>query len=482
MSAARPPDFGKLDGAAPVWNTLRPARIALLGDFGANACAGRLETGAALARRKPHRVDSDTLDRTLARMCPAITVPLGDDAAPIRIALPRLHAFDPLTLVRDLDIFQSLAALRRRLANNLGFVQAAEEIRAWEIDAPAAASLATRPGGGRGGDLRVDLALEDFARLAGRPSATDRPAASGALLRQTAGPFVMPSGKQDQAGLVAGLDRAMAETLGALMHHPDLRLAEALWRGVDYLLQRLPADGSVQVDLIDISAEEFAADLSAQSDLSRTGLYRLLVDQPAGETDAGYRYLGACYRFTATPAQIALLGRAARVCAHAGAPFITAIEPQAFIGPDAAMAAPLQDAFDALRGLPEANFLALVAPHFLLRSPHGTPGGPAGLFRYEEFTGPDDLGHLLWGHPALPALCRLVGSGQARAPARRSPAGATGTRSPAPLLENMLQDGAVARLGGQGINSILPDADGTAIRLTMLATLDGAALPVDGPA
>jgi type VI secretion system protein ImpC len=47
------PDFGHVGIAPPSWTSKRPVRIAILGDFGAGALAGRLETGAALAKRKP---------------------------------------------------------------------------------------------------------------------------------------------------------------------------------------------------------------------------------------------------------------------------------------------------------------------------------------------------------------------------------------------------------------------------------------------
>jgi type VI secretion system protein ImpC len=43
----------------------------------------------------------------------------------------------------------------------------------------------------------------------------------------------------------------------------------------------------LQVHLIDLSAEELAADLRAVADLSRSGLYKLLVEKPSQEADGG---------------------------------------------------------------------------------------------------------------------------------------------------------------------------------------------------
>ena len=68
MSDDWSPNFGTLDAAAPEWAAKRPVRIAVLGDFSAGAAAGRLDTGAELARRKMIPVEFDNLEDTLARL------------------------------------------------------------------------------------------------------------------------------------------------------------------------------------------------------------------------------------------------------------------------------------------------------------------------------------------------------------------------------------------------------------------------------
>jgi type VI secretion system protein ImpC len=56
-----------------------------------------------------------------------------------------------------------------------------------------------------------------------------------------------------------------------VLHHSEFQNLEALWRGMDMLLRRIETGPSLQVLLVDVSAEEFAADLSSASDLSETG-------------------------------------------------------------------------------------------------------------------------------------------------------------------------------------------------------------------
>ena len=478
MNPERPLDFGDIDRVPPTWNPQRPLRIALLGDYGGNALAGRLDTGAALARRKPRRVEPDTLDRTMARICPSLTLPLGTDGSSVVLPINGLDSFLPDSVVRGLDIFSALASLRRRLANNLSFVQAAEEIREWTLAAPAAPWRPAPHGPARGSRLRRDFRLDDFARLGSRAPAA-RQAASESLIRQLVCPFVRPPHSQDQASLVAALDQALASTLSAVLHQPDLQNAESLWRGVDFLLQRLNADQDIQVYLLDVSAEEFAADIAAQADLSRSGLYKLLVDDPSDEPDGGYSHVAACYYFEATPPQAELLGRAARICAYGGATFLGAIETDLLADSGQAIHPLVRSAFDALRGLPEAAFLALLSPRFLLRLPHGRNSEPVTAFRYEEFTASDGLRGMLWGHPSLLALVLLTGPADART-INRMPfhcyAAAAGESLALPCTERLLDDEAAGRLRGFGINAVLARTGEPRVTLPSLEAVDGAPL------
>jgi len=128
MSDGFSPDFGVLEQAAPTWNAKRPVRIALLGDFGAGAGAGRLETGAALAKRKPLQVEFDTLEDAMQRLRPSLMLPLGADGVPVSIELPDLEAFHPETIYASVPLFAELASLRRRLSQPAQFAAAAADV------------------------------------------------------------------------------------------------------------------------------------------------------------------------------------------------------------------------------------------------------------------------------------------------------------------------------------------------------------------
>jgi type VI secretion system protein ImpC len=144
-------NFGSIDARPPQWNAKRPLRIAILGDFGAGALQGRLDKGAALARRKPLKVEFDTLEDALARLDLRLTLPLGADGAPVEVPITELDSFHPDALYREVEVFSALASLRKRLNTASSFAAAAAEVQAWGGDAlQSAARAARRPRAVRG--------------------------------------------------------------------------------------------------------------------------------------------------------------------------------------------------------------------------------------------------------------------------------------------------------------------------------------------
>jgi type VI secretion system protein ImpC len=405
------PNYGQLSAPTPAWAAKRPIRIALLGDFGAGAAAGRLDTGDALARRKPRSVEFDSLEDWLGQQNITLNLPVGADGAPVEIPLADLESFHPDTLFRELELFKKLNDLRKRLNNTATFDKAAAEVAKMGGGAARKASRTVHGVRSRGAAPSAGARLSDFARLTGRTSAPESGGTIDALLRNVIGPFVVPAAKPEKAGLLKVLDEAIADGMRAVLHQPDFQTTESLWRGVDFLLRRLETGPMLQVHLIDISAEEFAADLSAGDDLTDSGLYQLLVSKAAESKDGGYTYIAGLYQFEATPPHTELLGRMAKIANAAGATFFTAMAVDDLGNPRNPPHPLVIDAFAALRGLPEAKRLALLGPRFLLRHPYGKRSDPISSFSFEEFTMADGLGGLLWGHPALLALTVLAGQG-----------------------------------------------------------------------
>lgn len=401
------PNFGQLDAAPPAWAPKRPVRIAVLGDFSGGAAAGRLETGADLAARKLLPVEFDNLEDTMGRLGVRLTLPLGDAGAGVELELPELDAFHPDQLYRELDVFKALGDLRKRLNNTATFAKAAAEVQSWGGGKKKRASRSgTRRS--RSGAPAADAKLSDFARLigAGPDVVTDGPI--DALLRSIVGPFVVPAPDPKKDALVGTVDKALSDAMRAVLHQPEFQNLESLWRGLDMLLRRIETGPMLQVLLVDVSAEEFAADLSSTDDLAETGLYTMLVDKPSQEKNGGLSLICGLYQFEPTPPHAELLGRMAKIASHAGAPFVTAMSTDALMDRRKAPHPLIALALKELRGLAEGAQLALMAPRFMLRHPYGKRSDPVGVFDFEEFTAADGLRGMLWGHPAILAACLLA--------------------------------------------------------------------------
>jgi pilus assembly protein FimV len=200
------------------------------------------------------------------------------------------------------------------------------------------------------------------------------------------------------------------ELMNQLLHHPEFQALEACWRGVDWLLRRVQNEQLVEVVLLDVSRDEFAADLTSQEDLAQCGLYKLLIEKATqGPKGKPWAVFVGLYAFDATPKDADLLGRMARIGRHAAAPFLAAV-PVKVLDAKYKVPAEAEPAWEELRKLADAAMLGLATPRFLLRLPYGGNTKSIDAFEYEEFsTKPDGKVHL-WGNPALACACLLAQS------------------------------------------------------------------------
>lgn len=408
--------FGRLDGAAPA-PPGQALRIALLGDFSGRAPAGLLETGDALAARKPLKADVDDLDRLIARLSPKVTVALGDEGR-LDVPVAGLDDFHPDQLVEALPLFEELMTLRRNLGSRAGFERAMKQVLGWAGAEPLPPPASRRAAGGA---VATDRRLSDFARLTGRKPAAE--ADAEALVRRLVGPYVVPATDNRQDALIARVDQALSAAMRRVLHDPAFQAMEAAWRGVDHLVRRLETGARLQIVLYDLSAEELAADLAAHDDLRQSALYRLLVEQPAADADAGpLGLLAGLYGFELSPPHADLLGRIAQLAAAAGAPFIAAIAPDDLLTPEHEWHGLVRSAWGSLRALKASAYLGLATPRFLLRMPYGRRTDPIDAFAFEEFTRQGGLSGMLWGHPAI-LVAELIGKSWGAKGRAMTPAG-----------------------------------------------------------
>jgi type VI secretion system protein ImpC len=214
----------------------------------------------------------------------------------------------------------------------------------------------------------------------------------------------------------------MSQHLLAILHSPDFQAAEAAWRGLYFLIRRLETGADLQLHLLDISRAELANDLGAAEDLRSTATYRMLVEQSVGTLGGQpWGILIGDYTFAPSRRDVELLGRLAKVASQAGAPFLAAVSPrvmgcQSFAetpDPDdwqVRATAEEDEAWETLRRLPEAAYLGLALPRFLLRLPYGKETDSIERFDFEEMPEAPRHEQYLWGNPAIGCAYLLAGA------------------------------------------------------------------------
>jgi type VI secretion system ImpB/VipA family protein len=374
-------------------------RIALLGDFSGRAARGITEIGDALARAKPIRFDVDSIEAVIARFATTLVLPVGQDGSGVEVTLKGLDDLHPDALYDNVAVFQELFALRQRVAR--GDPKAIAELQTWAgIHGDFDASSRKRAGGSM---VPADRKLSDFHSLIGdRQARLVKPSPASVLIARIVGPYVHVASDPAQDKMLAAIDEALSGAMRTILHHPDFQAVEATWRSLELLARRVETGAGLEIVLYDVSAEEWAADLSAQDDLAESGLFRMLAEEPRlDERQGPLSAVFALYSLEETPPHAELLARMSKISAWMTASFVAAISPQ-FLETRKQDRHPIvAKAWDALRALPEAAYVGLVAPRFLLRLPYGQRTEPVDPFDFEEFSLRSGLKGMLWANPVI---------------------------------------------------------------------------------
>jgi type VI secretion system protein ImpC len=432
----KPISFGELDfkivasmeetRAVPEPET--PFRILILGAFSGREQSGTSASGTALAGRRAIEVDRDNLDEVMAGMKPEIQLQFtGSENDAVTIRFAELDDFHPDRLCEQHEIFEALREIRRKLDNPRTFEDAAKEIRSWtesealvEIQHPPEEPSKPAPDTGA-----VDTAglLDQIMEGSERGPSAAQPSSDTSewsrFLKNIVQPHLVPGKDPRQIELEATINAAAAALMRIILHHPNFQALESAWRALHFLVSRLETDALLKLYILDISKTELAADLNDANDLRTTGIYKLLVEQTVGTVGGEpWALIAGNYTFGQTHEDAELLGRMAKIAAAAGAPFIAAAHPN-LLGCDSLVQTPDPDdwqttkadtgdpAWQALQNMPEAAYLGLALPRFLLRLPYGADTDPLEQFDFEEMT--DDQKHedYLWGNPCFAGACLL---------------------------------------------------------------------------
>jgi type VI secretion system protein ImpC len=338
-----------------------PFRILVLGDFSGHGLRGER---APIAGRKPVAVDSDNLDEVLAKTAPAVHLPQGI------LRFRAIDDFHPDQIYRRTDAFRRLAELRNQPAP----VAAA----AGEASRPAAP---VTPVSGR--SVLENLMAQDDEDAASR--VVEERDALADFIKKAVEPHLVARQDPRQEEWAVRVDAVAGELMRGILHQPHFQTLEAAWRALAMLVDRLQPDTDLKIYVFDATLDELMADAGS-------------LDQCLGGSSAPWALLVGNFVFGQTGEDAARLRWLGRLAASLGAPFLGEASPPSDTPPD--------PRWHELVHSPEARWIGLALPRFLLRLPYGKDTSPGEQLAFEEMPRSVHTDYL-WGNPAFFCACVL---------------------------------------------------------------------------
>jgi type VI secretion system protein ImpC len=226
-------------------------------------------------------------------------------------------------------------------------------------------------------------------------------------------------------GLIAQIDGKISDQLDEILHHERFQKLESAWSSLKFLVDRTDFRKNAKVELLNVSKEALLESFEDAPELIQSPLYRHVYtnayDQPGADP---YSTMVSNYEFENKAPDIALLGNVSKVAAAALCPFLGSIGPRFFKKgsmadwkriPDlsAHMSTVDYTKWNAFRDSPDARFVALAFPRFMLRLPYGPDTVPVKSFNYRENVTGDDHDKYLWGNASF-AMAANMSSAFAR--------------------------------------------------------------------
>ncbi len=214
---------------------------------------------------------------------------------------------------------------------------------------------------------------------------------------------------------IARIDDLIGRQLNAILHHPAFQKLEASWRGLSYLVSKLPENAPIKIRVLNLSWAELVQDQTRALEFDQSQLFRKVYEgefgHPGGEPIG---VLLGDYEIHLRPGpdhphdDLEALSKVSGVAAAAFAPFIAGVHPS-FFGLDSfhELERPLNLSrvfeqvdyvkWRSFRQTEDARFVGLTLPRVLMRLPY-EPGDPAALkLHFREDVEGRDRSKYLWG-------------------------------------------------------------------------------------
>jgi type VI secretion system protein ImpC len=315
-----------------------------------------------------------------------------------------------------------------------------------------------------------------------------------AYVNEIVAPYLTPNPDPKQKELIAQVDAATSGQMSAVLHHPNLQPIEAAWRALYLLVRDVETSTQLGIYILDITRDELAADLSA-GDLRSSAFHKLIVEE-AVQTPGAHPWTlhGGNFTFTTSLDDIELLAKIGMIARAGGAPFLAAAHSRV-LGCDSIVSSPhprewkAQPVWDEVRQFPEAAWIGLALPRFLLRLPYGKKTDSTERFDYEEMPGIPRHEDYLWGNPAFLAITLTAQAFSELGWAMRPGAiqnvrglplhiyNEDGAPVAKPCAEVLLTEQAATTMIDRGLMPLLTMKGTDTVRVGMFQSVSGKALP-----
>jgi type VI secretion system protein ImpC len=240
---------------------------------------------------------------------------------------------------------------------------------------------------------------------------------------------VAPAGGKFDKGLIQThtkqIDRLINAQINEIIHNTTFQQCESTWKGIEEVVANTNFRANVMLDLLDVGKNEILEDFENNSvDITGGAMFKKTYiaeyDQYGGKPYGGIIGL---YSFEFTPKELFWLRQMGKIAAVSHAPFLASVSPKFFGCQNVQELAALKDlkallsqpkygSWNSLRDTPEAAYMGLCVPRYMLRLPWHPESNPAGDLNFtEETNGADDTKYA-WGNSVILMARNMIRSFQ----------------------------------------------------------------------
>lgn len=218
--------------------------------------------------------------------------------------------------------------------------------------------------------------------------------------------------------LISSIEVRISKQLDAIIHHADFRRMESAWRSVQFLMERTDFNENTELAFLNLSKQALIDDFDDVPEVFQSQIYQHVYSDEYGQFGGRpYGVMIGDYEIGPGAQDIKLLQRMASVAAVAHAPFIAAASAEFFDIDSYSKFSKLRDLaaifsqpkyakWNAFRASPDAKYIGLTMPGFLLRKTHDVS---IGSLQYRE-SAKNAEQDLLWGNTSFAFVTRLLDS------------------------------------------------------------------------